>query len=164
LGATLAACSAALKINTEHDPSADFSRLKTYAWASSPSVPDAVATGGLVDWRVRAAVDRELQAKAYVLVDGARADFLVDYRITRKAKQVDTFQDYYWYRRAGGKADLGGAYVRGYEEGTLVVQIVDPRSKRLLWFGSASGVADAEQHVELIRQAVTEMFERFPPR
>lgn len=55
-----------------------------------------------------------------------------------------------------------------YEEGTLILDVVDPKSKELMWRGSAQDEVNFKSTPEKaqaqINEAVNGMLEHFPPR
>ena len=53
-----------------------------------------------------------------------------------------------------------------YEVGTLVVDLFDTNTKRLLWRGSASDTLSAKsgKNIKNLDRDVAKMFERFPPQ
>ena len=57
-------------------------------------------------------------------------------------------------------------YVEHYTEGTLVVDMFDTKTKKLIWRGSASDVLSGkpEKDEKKLDKAVSKMFERFPPQ
>jgi hypothetical protein len=159
------AASTGIDIHSEHDPSAQFNSLRSYAWVSRSQTPGGVQDArALLDWRVRTAVAAELSAKGYVEQPGGSADFLIDYRVVRKEKDIKSFSDYFRYRSSGGGKDITEVYVRGYQQGSLVLEVLEPRQRRLLWYATASAVINSEKQEERVRQAVNEMLQRFPPR
>ena len=73
-----------------------------------------------------------------------------------------------WYGyRVGG---WGGpqTYVRDYDEGTLLIDVIDPATMQLLWRGSGTGVVDPqaspEKREQRINEAVEQILADFPPR
>jgi hypothetical protein len=171
LGALLAAagCSG-LSVDVDHDPQADFARLKTYDWhpGTRPKDGDAVAT--LTASRVERAVDDTLKAKGYVPKTG-EPDFHVAYKtaIGRRVEAVPSaavgvgYGGYGWRRGVA----VGTTDVRTYDEGTLVLDVIDPKTKALIWRGIARAVVDPdrtpEEREQRIREAVQELLGRFPP-
>ena len=119
---------------------------------------------GDVDVRaVEADHDRQMAARGYQLVGNDGADLLVAYRVdTREREMEDSFSDYAQYRRAGGTEDPGTAWVQGYEEGTLVIEVSDARARELVWFGSATAVVNPKLREKRMPIAVERIFERFP--
>jgi hypothetical protein len=57
-------------------------------------------------------------------------------------------------------------YVENYTVGTLVVDMFDSRTKRLIWRGSASDVVSGkpEKDEKKLNEAVSKMFDHFPPK
>jgi hypothetical protein len=89
---------------------------------------------------------------------------MVDFGIRLEEKSTDTFGEYIKYRDAGGKQELGPAYVFGYEESSVVLEITDARSGTRLWRGAARTVLDDGQDVTKIEAAVGQMLAEFPSR
>lgn len=165
--ASLSACTQ-FKIRTDYDSAADFRALRTYAWRPERPLPsgDARFDNSLIDAQVRAAVERVLTAKGYAKEPSARPDFLVGYHAVVKSKtDVQTIDRTYGYRGVGfGDPRL---HVRTYDEGTLLIDVVDPATMKLLWRGSATGVVREktapEKREQRINDAVAEILEKFPP-
>jgi len=165
-----AGCSAAsgVRIQADRNPAADFSRYARYAWATAPigggewpARNDRTA----FDWKVRSLVDEQLAQRGYGRGVPEQADVLVDYRVSTEDREVaDTFTDYARYRSAGGSAGLGEAYIKGYQEGTLIVEVLDARTRKLVWYGSATAVVNPELREKRLPDAIRRMFERFPAR
>ena len=112
-------------------------------------------------------IERVLAEKGFQKDPNGRPDFRVAYRVATEKGRIDSFQDYGWYKRAGGSKDLGTAYVTGYEEGSLTIDIVNASSERLLWRGTARAVVDdaiptTERQARLER-AVRQLLQSFPP-
>jgi hypothetical protein len=87
-----------------------------------------------------------------------------------------TYYDYgypsYYYGNRGfyhgaGSWPVSDTYVYQYEEGTLLLDIVDPGTKKLIWRGTAKTEVNAEQSPEKkearINKAVHMLIEQFPP-
>lgn len=115
--------------------------------------------------RVGTAVEAQLKAKGYVLAEG-KPDFLVATYVGRRTRIQVTDWGYGYAPRAGWYGG-GGLDVYEYQEGTLVVDIVHARTKRLEWRGTAVGVVDPgttpEDRTKRINKAVAKVFEDFPP-
>lgn len=179
--ALLAACST-LEVTTDYDPSAVFAGLKRYAWLPEPQKKTGdprIDDNTLLEQRIREAVDDALAAKGYVLSD-ADPDFLVGYHVSLDKRQsVQVLNDYYGYGpgwgwrygsayRPMGYAGPPDAYVYEYEEGTIILDVVSPANRELMWRGSARDEVQfestPEQSAAKIREAVQAMLERFPPK
>ena len=157
-------CSQKIPIRAEGNPTTNMSAYRTYNWASRP-VADAPQTElGRLDWYVRNAVERALSSKGYVKDTEGPIDFFVGYRVSAKDAVVNTVTDYTKYREMGGKAGIDEAYVFGYREGTLALEIIDARSEALAWRATAQAVVDPAVREQTIDTAVRQMLEQFPSR
>jgi hypothetical protein len=162
-----AGCSTAA-VKTKSAPGFDTSRYQRYQWATPAPVvianEERERDAAVLEWTVRNAVDQQLAAKGYEQIVAGNADFMVDFGIRLEEKSTDTFGEYIKYRDAGGKQELGPAYVFGYEESSVVLEITDARSGTRLWRGAARTVLDDGQDVTKIEAAVGQMLAEFPSR
>jgi len=168
--AGLAACASAagVRVKSDRNPDADFAHYATYTWATAPlggSEWPARNDRTAFDWKVRGLVDEQLAGKGYVQAAPGRADLVVDYRVSTEEKELnDTFGEYARYRSAGGSQGLGEAWVQGYREGTLVVEIGDAATRQLVWYGSATAVVNPALRDERMPDAMRRVFAGFPAR
>jgi hypothetical protein len=156
----LFACSS-VSTNYDYDTAYDFSKLKSYRWAK---VAGRVEANPLIVQRVGAAVEAQLKAKGYVAA-GGEPDFLVAPHVGRQSRIQVTDWGYGYGPHAGWYG--GGVDVYQYEEGSLIVDIVDARTKQLKWRGTATSIVDPdatpEERTQRINEAVAKIFEKFPP-
>jgi hypothetical protein len=172
LGAVVAGGCSSMQISSDYDPSVDFSRLQSYGWMpdSRPDTGNPRLDSSLLDARVRRAVDIQLAARGHSEVSPDEADFLVSYHVGLESKlDVDTFYDSYGYGWGRGYGPMMyDTVVREYEQGTLLLDFVDPKTRNLVWRGSASAEITTggtpEKRQERVDKAVARMLERFPPR
>ncbi|MGS0673517.1 DUF4136 domain-containing protein [Shewanella sp. 0m-4] len=171
----LSACSS-LKTSSDYDPGVNFSEVKTYAWVQKKTDDATYHLDGLMDQRVRKAVEDQLQLKGLTRTDAATADVLVNY-LTKVDKKinVDTFNTNYGYNPYygpgwgwSGSAGHSQTTVREYEVGTLILDMVDRKTGQLIWRGS---VADTmrdkdtpEERVEVVNEAVGALLLNYPPK
>jgi Domain of unknown function (DUF4136) len=177
--ATLAACAAlsGMEIQTEYDQgaAARLGGYRTYALLPPPQ-----GAGTRVNYErlapvVTRALDDTLAAKGYRQTTEA-PDFLVGWHATLEGKQQETVIDsQYGYDRyrGPGRRPIGPApppmrMVREYDEGTLILDIVDAESRTLIWRGSARAEVRAavapETREARVREAVQRILEQFPPK
>lgn len=161
LFATLIAASAATalaqKVNTDSDPAAPFSSFKTYAWTVGTPSPNPLG-----DQRIHDSVDRQLAAKGLT----KRADnpdlVVATHVMTHEERQlVANGFGYGWY---GG---LGTTVTeQTYVQGTLVVDLYDAHTKKMVWRGTATDTASdkADKNTKKVNKALAKMFERYPGR
>lgn len=164
------ACSG-VRVTTDFDPSADFTRVRSYAWLDERSgvQGDRADVTSLLDRRVRRSVDAELQRKGLSAVGRAEADVLVTYHLGVETKlDVNTIDTGYGYGRSRYRAGVSThTTVTEYQEGTLLIDVIEPKSKQLIWRGSGQArirrSSTPEQREERIDQAVAQILESFPP-
>jgi hypothetical protein len=157
-----------LRVQTDYDPAADFTRLRTYAWQPHPARADGDPriNNDLVDTRVRTAVDRVLHARGYQAVAEGEPDFRVSYIVTLDTKtDIHTVPVSYGWGWWGFPATE--TYVDQYEQGTLILDVINASTNKLIWRGSAAArVVEGgtpKQRTQRINEAVERILERFPP-
>lgn len=158
LAPLLAACSS-VSTSYDFDPKADFSGLKHYGWI--PPNPKAPAPRNpFARQRIEDAVNAELSKKGYTL--GGQADFLVAAHTGSQQRVRVTDYGYGYGYWGGGRVD-----VYQYEEGTLIIDVISAKSKKLIWRGTATAAVpmspSPEETTKLINEAVGKMMKDFPP-
>jgi hypothetical protein len=164
------ACSG-VRVTTDFDPNADFSDVRSWAWLDERSgvEGDRADVASLLDRRVRGAIEAELESKGIARVDRSAAKALVTYHIgVEKKLDVNTINTGYGYGRYGG---FGGIHstttVTEYQEGTLLIDVVDPTSKQLVWRGAGQArireYSTPDEREQRVKEAVKLILEKFPP-
>jgi len=156
--AVLPACSG-LSTSFDYDTSQDFVGLKSYAWIEKQD-------NSINMKRVREAVDAELKNRGFTETV-SRPDFQLAVHVGTqdRLRVVDWGYTYqprgYWH---GGR----NIDVYQYEEGTLLIDVIDPGQNALIWRGSASKSIDSswtpEERDEEVREAVKTLLDEFPPK
>jgi len=162
----ISSCSTVYDVRYDYDKQTDFQTLKTYDWMP---IPDGVEINSLVVKRVKKATEPELAARGLVKAP-SKPDFLIVQHITTQ-EQIEVANWGYGYgpypRYGGGYWGPGGVPTYSYEEGTLVLDFVDAKTKQLIWRGSAKAEIDTvdspEESWELIKKAVEEILKKYPP-
>jgi hypothetical protein len=159
-------CSSTYGVKYDYDTNANFADLKTFDWMP---VPEKAGIDSLVVQRVKNAVNAELQAKGLMMTPD-NPDFLIAQHLGTKDKvQVRdlgyNYGPYERYRFGLWGPDEVSTYK--YEEGSLILDFVDAKSKKMIWRGSAKAevqnVDTAEKSEKLINSAVHEILKKFPP-
>ena len=164
VAAFLGGCST-IQVTTEYDRSARFDGLSSYAWApqSETERTDPLLIGTPLDSRIRTAVDVELAKRGYRPVAGGTPDFLVAYHAAL-ARKIDLSS---MRRGAGRRVGYADPMTRTYDEGTLLIDVLEPGSQRLLWRGVGRAevhrISDPAKREQRLREAVAKILERFPP-
>ena len=139
-------CSLKSRVNVDYDSKYNFSNLKTYAWISAGE-KGKVST--LERQRQNAAIEAVLNQKGFVKVESDKnADFLLKtHTIVDKKVDVDRFYTtwgyhpfYYphYYYPHGAWPHGSKTVVSERKVGTLVLDIVDPKKKQVIWQGAIS--------------------------
>jgi hypothetical protein len=173
---------ATVSTSADYVKGTDFSSLKTYSWVSEaqPQSGDPRVDNVLVDSWIRSAVDRELSAKGFQKqAFGAPSDFKVNYDAVIERKQATTTIDPPY--SAPSMADLRSGnfhndwafgaqqtFVTEYEEGTVVLDVVDSKLNKLVWRGTGSATvlekASPSEREARIQQGVQKVLKSFPPK
>jgi hypothetical protein len=153
----------------DYDSEANFAAFKTYAWMSAPingtgSVEAALQSNSLLDKRIKQSADRHLAAKGFT-TDATSPDFLVAYHVGAQDR-IDVTDWGYGYGHGrwfgGDRVD-----VHQFKEGTLILDIIDARTKQLVWRGIATGALDPNVSPEALTrkldEAIVEILAKFPP-
>ncbi len=174
-----AACSP-VKVSTNQVPGASqkVARYQTYAWL--PSQPKDEAPGNpFVEANLKQGVDCDLAAKAFRRVEPSQnPDFWVGWHLTMARTSVESLNAACGYTLeptygapagyGGGGLAPPGTYAPDYEQGTLILDIVDAPSNKLVWRGSAkadlgAGVAGSDADKK-VHKAVDKVLAKFPPK
>ncbi|MBB1364678.1 MULTISPECIES: DUF4136 domain-containing protein [unclassified Shewanella] len=170
----LSACST-LKSTSDFDPSVSFEQYKTYSWVEKKNEDAGYHLDGLMDQRVRAAVETQLSQKGISKADKQNADLLVNY-ITKVDKKIniDTFNSNFGYNPYyGPRWGFGGSLhsettVREYDVGTLMVDLVDNKTGKLIWRGTVADTvreqSTPEERINTINQAIGTVMMNYPPK
>ncbi|WP_351001271.1 DUF4136 domain-containing protein [Shewanella sp. TB7-MNA-CIBAN-0143] len=170
----LSACST-LKSTSDFDPSVSFEQYKTYSWVEKKNEDAGYHLDGLMDQRVRAAIETQLSQKGISKADKQNADLLVNY-ITKVDKKIniDTFNSNFGYNPYyGPRWGFGGSIhsettVREYDVGTLMVDLVDNKTGKLIWRGTVADTvreqSTPEERINTINQAIGTVMMNYPPK
>ncbi|HEV2198408.1 MAG TPA: DUF4136 domain-containing protein [Bryobacteraceae bacterium] len=168
----------AQKVSVEYAHQVDFSKFNTYRWGKNKGeLPDRTE-----DQHIKNKLDRVLQAKNLRRVDSRMADVVLTYQATvvNTQQEVDTYAEdddvgiglgWGWglgWGAGWGDYDPGfsGSTLVNVKKGDLLVDIVDPANKRMLFRGYASGAfhEDPVNEDKLMSKAIDKMFKKFPPK
>jgi hypothetical protein len=167
-----------MQVATDHNPQADFSALKTYRWVEPPDAPppDPRIRNDLLEKRIQAIADALLQARGYRRVEEGPVDFLLSWYATLDEKlDVQVVNNYYGYAPGWGWRGryypYGGmgqeTYISRYDEGTLILDVMDADTRELIRRGYAVDrvnlTAKPETKDEQLREAIGRMLADFPP-
>ena len=152
----------AAKVTTDYSHTADFSHYSTYSWldvkAGDPLWPD----------RIMSAVDSQLAAKGWSKVPAGGDASVAAFGSTHIQPRLETFYTGYgggWFWRGFGDG-MAVTNVENIAVGTLVIDVFDSPTKKLIWRGVASDALSdkPDKNEKKMEKAVEDMFKRFPPK
>ena len=171
---TLVGCAPSARITYDYDEAIDFTAYETFDWMAPPGdIEDPLGAFPTVAFRIKNSIQDELREKGYSKVN-EDPDFYVVYHASIKRQITRTYIDtwgYYYPRyhrypphRRYPPGLWGSIYVEAYEEGTLVIDIIDAATNELAWRGAARGaVGNRAMAREKIDEGVRVILEHFPP-
>ncbi|MCF1753362.1 DUF4136 domain-containing protein [Mariniradius sp. RY-2] len=165
------ACSSPLKVITDYDTKADFSRFQTFSFYQLTDKGPGLSE--LNQQRIINAIRDELVKKGFK-EDLTNPDLLVNATaIVTEEKQV-TSTNYYNYGGYYRPYRWGPTYVGGstvynvseLREGSLVIDIIDASTKHLIWQGTGNKEIDTglKKPETEVPAAVAKILAGFPPQ
>ena len=163
----LSATASLAAVKTDYDRNADFSRYKTYSWKNVHT------QNSLWVDRIKAAVNSALAAKGWTEVESGGDVSIMAMEMTKDHRTLNTYYDNFgggWgWHWGGGYGDNFGTSTtteETYEVGTLVVDLFDTNTKKLIWRGSASDTLSekSDKNIKKLTMDVQKMFDHFPPK
>ena len=157
-----ATASLAQQVKTDFDRDSDFGHYKTYSW-EKVQTQDPL----WVD-RIKEAVNSALAAKGWTKVDSGGDVAIMAVESTQHQQTLNTFYDGFgggWRWRGFGGFGDSTTTVDTYKVGTLVVDLFDASTKKLIWRGSASDTLSdkSDKNIKTLDKGVQKMFDHFPP-
>jgi hypothetical protein len=181
----LSSCSPS--VNVQQKPGVDFSRYRTYAWAKtdvkSADSQNPIYKSSLNDQIIQSAINSEMAKRGIRPVQGAaKPDFYLTYHLYIEEAERTVANppapgyafpyamsyrgrfipiNYsYWYTSPYYNT---GYRTETYQEGTMILDIIDTRSRSLVWRGSvADPVGNPARIGEEFAKAAKDILEKFP--
>jgi hypothetical protein len=159
----LTSCSS-VYVNTDYDKKANFAAYKTYAYNKSSI--DKLEISDLDKKRILYAIDAVMPTKQFSKSENP--DVLINI-FTKERERVDVYNNMGWGYGFGW--GWGPNWGMGYSrttttpEGTLYIDIVDAKTKELVWQGIGTGylTTNFEKKDERIAEFVSKILEKYPP-
>jgi hypothetical protein len=165
----LASCSS-LKVKTDYDKEADFSSYKTFSVVDL--TVEKTNINELNERRIVKAVKNEMSQKGFSEAEQADLEVhihaVVNSKFSATANTAYYGGGYPYYRRGFGWGATYGATtvdVNEYEEGTLIIDLVDVKGEKLVWQGVGTSILkNNPKNVEdRINKAINKIMAGFPP-
>lgn len=165
---TLLASCTSVRVLSDYDKEANFNEYKSYAFYKTGI--DKAHISDLDKKRILKAIESEMGAKGFVKSEDP--DILVSI-FTKEREQVDLYNNY-WGSPWGWSPYYWGGGFRGYgsnvysrTEGSLYIDLIDAKSKELVWQGKGIGTLSNMKNIEKkeakIREFVLEILKAYPP-
>ena len=176
--ALLAGCADKPTYDVDYDQSFPFSEFKTYRWYDDDhnSRESEYRRHNSSDQRVRNTADQELMQRGFRQGARGRADFWVNYHVTKRQTQKISGQEQGMhggvaagtYGRSVSVGYSSGQSVKTYEDGTAMFDVIDIKTGRIVWRGVAEGrlknnMTKAERE-QLTITVIHELLREFPPQ
>jgi len=160
---------ATMNVSSHVQRGIDFAQYRTYDWGPADALPTGdprLDKDPYFQDHMMGAVEKQMAARGYVRSTSRMPDLLIHYHAS-----INQRFDVYGVDREHGYCydDDCNARVVAYEAGTLVLDIVDTRTNKVIWRGWAQdSVEDVLNHEDRmarkINEAVTRMLAMLPPR
>jgi hypothetical protein len=173
--ALAAACGPAIRVQTVVNPEAHLGSLRTFRVLPGPRPRDRAVVpadhpmfvNSITNRALRSALVAGFVGRGYTVADSA-PDFVVASYASAKHKLDVTFWDYgyvwrpRWWR--GWGPHWREPMVTEYTEGTVIIDVLDPETKELLWRGRGVAVVsdDMQEYLKHLERAVTAILAEFP--
>jgi hypothetical protein len=170
--ALAAACAAPVHVRTAAAPDAHLGNLHTFIVMATPQKSNAsernnddpMLQNSITYHALHADLVSNFQERGYV-IDSGNPDFAVAaYATARHKLDVDQFDYGYPYWRHGWWGPIGVPEVTEFTEGTVIVDVINPKTKELLWRGQgvASVSDDPQTYAKELARTVAHIIDRFP--
>jgi len=145
-------CGAGITVQVDYDKQTNFGALRSFSFKE-------VRNPSRTDRLVQQAIQTELLAKQYnEKTGGESADFHVVYHAALQKKTI-------WQREYSPTGFPAGVVPITFNEGTVAIQIIDPKTGKAIWTGQAEEAIDNQtQELTEIQPEVKKILARFPPR
>jgi hypothetical protein len=169
-------CTTKPQVETDHQANFDFASLKTFGVTETKQdAKENILISPFTLSHIHSALEGELAKRYQSAATGAKPDFLVSYHVVIEEK-IDprSYDDLYGYGYFGRPYRYPspffygpGSGLRVYNQGSLIIDIVDARTQKPIWRGVSEkrlsrGMAPQQQR-EVLSRAVSEVIAQFPP-
>ncbi len=154
-----------VRVAADYDREADFQMYRSFAFYKTGI--DKAQISDLDKKRILNAVDAEMTSKGFV--KSQNPDLLISI-FTSEREQVNVYNNLGWGWGGWGWGPgwgWGGNTVSTRTEGSLYIDLIDAKTKELVWQGKGEGTLgsykDIAKKEARIREFVTEIMQQYPP-
>lgn len=152
---------------------ADFTNLKTYSWTTDidkiPNEQIFIGPGGVYVFNnesgrkmIKDAIKYQLDARGYKM-STTNPDMLISFSVLEQGGRLRTTNGYVTLTGGEKVRTEDNISYKDVKPGTLIVNITNMKTGKMIWQGFASGILQADQMQDQakVRQAVSSIFEEF---
>jgi hypothetical protein len=155
-----------MTVSSHIERNVDFTEYVTYDWGPPDNLPvgdPRLDNNPFFHDYLQGAIEKRLDMRGYELAANGGADLLVHYHASVNQRVEVSSAD----QRYGYCYENCEARVIEYEQGTLVIDIVDPRTGKVVWRGwsqdTIDGIIDNQDRLErLVDEGVARMMMLLP--
>ena len=165
-----------VRVLSDYDQKANFSEYKSYAFYKTGI--DKVQISDLDKKRILRAIETEMTSRGFVKSE--TPDILINI-FTKEQERVDVYNNNFGWGGMGGWGWGGyGGWGPGYgwgwgggsmvstsTEGSLYIDLVDTKSKQLVWQGKGEGTLANTKNIkkkeQRIKEFVSQIMKQYPP-
>jgi hypothetical protein len=163
--AMLTGCGPQIRVFSDFDPDYDLSAYKTFDWGQKVKIEEGrnpLYYNELNDKRIKAVVLEQMTARGYHLTSD-NPDLIFHYHIIIDDQSVVATEPYgynygtYWTQMQTN--------VFTYQQGTLILDLMERKSQNLIWRGWAVtdlGQIKPDQVSDIIKTTVARIFKNYP--
>jgi len=162
-----------VRVRSDWDPVVSFSGLQHYYWFEPPvrEAANPFADNTLLRNRVRTSMQEALARRGFRAQESrAEADFLVTYHVVlAEHVDVETFalsSNNFRHRHHAFATVHSLSRGDAFQESTLIIDFLDPKSDDLVWRGWASGILatrDRNRGADVLNRGIQAILDVFPP-
>jgi hypothetical protein len=162
------ACRHRIDVRTVAAPDASFAGRRTFRILAIPAYRGTIAlaandpmlVNSITYQAMRDAIRRALESRGYRYAPD-RADLDVAYYVAATPRVDIQAWDYGYDARGLPREYID---ITHYTEGSVIIDIIDPATHKLLWRGQASTVVDTDpnKYIKELTRAVNEIVKKFP--
>lgn len=159
----------ASNVVTDYDSGASFGSYNS--WDFAPVKTEGGDYVSLDGSRIRSAIEREMESENLQRMADSEADLLVTWRIVPE-ERLERAGSGFGFGLGFGSGNFGWGVstappIEKVEEGKLVIELVDAKTKKVVWRAASRRYLNenqsSESRRELIDETVKDMFEKYPP-
>jgi hypothetical protein len=152
-----------MSVRTDYDTQVDFAGYSTFAMFDRPGKEsNRPQMSPIVDRRIVAAMGADLEGKGFESARVRESDFMITFYTAVRRRVSVHHAGYYGYRWRYWR--WGSTHVHSYDEGTLVIDIIDSRRRDLVWRGVGEGAfGKSNPSDEKVAKVVAKILASFPP-